>query len=72
MTSAQDTANPFEAWQEMFRKSTEMWQQAAASGSPNPHPDERQWCLPERWLTDRPLVLRQAQDERTTRNRCNR
>ena len=36
MTSAQDTANPFEAWQEMFRKSTEMWQQAAASGSPNP------------------------------------
>ena len=35
MTSAQNTANPFEAWQEMFRKSTEMWQQAA-SGSPNP------------------------------------
>ena len=36
MTSTQNTANPFEAWQEMFRKSTEMWQQAAASGSPNP------------------------------------
>ncbi len=35
MTSKQNTANPFEAWQEMFRKSTEMWQQAA-SGSPNP------------------------------------
>ncbi len=35
MTSAQNAANPFEAWQEMFRKSTEMWQQAAASGSPN-------------------------------------
>ncbi len=34
MTSAQDTANPFEAWQDMFRKSTEMWQQAA-SGAPN-------------------------------------
>lgn len=36
MTSTQNSANPFEAWQEMFRKSTEMWQQAAASGSPNP------------------------------------
>ena len=35
MTSTQNTANPFEAWQEMFRKSTEMWQQAA-SGTPNP------------------------------------
>ena len=34
MTSSQNTANPFEAWQEMFRKSTEMWQQAAA-GTPN-------------------------------------
>ena len=36
MTSTQNSANPFESWQEMFRKSTEMWQQAAASGSPNP------------------------------------
>ena len=36
MTSTQNSANPFEAWQEMFRRSTEMWQQAAASGSPNP------------------------------------
>ncbi len=35
MTSAQNTANPFEAWQEMFRKSAELWQQAA-SGAPNP------------------------------------
>ena len=35
MTSTQNSANPFEAWQEMFRRSTEMWQQAA-SGSPNP------------------------------------
>ena len=36
MTTTENSTNPFEAWQEMFRKSTEMWQQAAASGSPNP------------------------------------
>ena len=34
MTSSQNTANPFEVWRDMFRQSTEMWQQAAA-GTPN-------------------------------------
>ena len=36
MTTQENAANPFDAWREMFQKSTEAWSQAAASMSSNP------------------------------------
>ena len=36
MTTQDNSANPFEAWREMFQKSTEAWAQAAAGMSANP------------------------------------
>ena len=36
MTTQENTASPFEAWREMFQKSTEAWSQAAAGMSSNP------------------------------------
>ena len=36
MTTQENSANPFEAWREMFQKSTEAWSQAAAGMSSNP------------------------------------
>ena len=36
MTTQENSANPFEAWREMFQKSTEAWSQAAAGMSANP------------------------------------
>ena len=36
MTTQENTANPFEAWREMFQKSTEAWSQAAAGIPGNP------------------------------------
>ena len=35
MTTQENTASPFEAWREMFQKSTEAWAQAAAGMSSN-------------------------------------
>ena len=36
MTTQENAANPFEAWRDMFQKSTEAWSQAAAGMSANP------------------------------------
>lgn len=36
MTTQENSANPFEAWREMFQKSTEAWSQAAAGMSAGP------------------------------------
>lgn len=36
MTTQENTANPFDAWREMFQKSTEAWAEAAKGMSANP------------------------------------
>ena len=36
MTTQENSANPFEAWREMFQKSTEAWSQAATGMSSSP------------------------------------